>query len=118
MRGIAALIGKPYKRGATGPDSFDCEGLARHIQRECFGKELPTVPDAIFKRRMVKRIRYPVHGSIVFTGAGNFDRHIGVYLAISGGGIIHVMEGIGVIFDSLHAFHLRCPCKARFYKLT
>lgn len=38
---IEGLIGRPYRIGARGPDAFDCYGLARYVQHELGGAEMP-----------------------------------------------------------------------------
>lgn len=40
---LEALIGRPYRIGATGPDAFDCYGLARHLQHHLFSYDLPEL---------------------------------------------------------------------------
>jgi|SRR5690606_22824776 len=37
---INALLGRPYRDDACGPDAFDCFGLALYLARECLGVEL------------------------------------------------------------------------------
>ena len=39
----SAYIGLPWELGAEGPDAFDCWGLARWVQREHYGRELPQL---------------------------------------------------------------------------
>jgi hypothetical protein len=41
---FTGLVGKPYRIGARGPDAYDCYGLARHVQRELAGVEMPDIP--------------------------------------------------------------------------
>ena len=110
------LVGKPYKPGAAGPDAYDCWGLAQIIQRELFGRDMPTIdtpPDDNSPKTMIKFIREhharkqwakaegPAHGRLVEMSRSNLPFHIGVYLDIDGGGILHSAQGIGVGFDPL-----------------
>lgn len=36
-----AQIGKPYVLGSTGPDTFDCSGLAKYVLKNAVGVDLP-----------------------------------------------------------------------------
>ena len=47
------LIGKPWRRGATGPHAYDCRGLAYHVQRTQYGREMPFFA--------IENIRSPEH---------------------------------------------------------
>jgi cell wall-associated NlpC family hydrolase len=100
-------IGRPWADGARGPDSFDCWGLLRWVQLCHFGLTLPDLPSLPDERRDLYRaqmdsaawrvIEQPVHGCGVLLRGG--DRpHVGVYLDLDGGGVLHSQEGVGVIF--------------------
>lgn len=41
---LSDLIGRPYQIGSTGPDAFDCYGLARHIQAALYDVPMPELP--------------------------------------------------------------------------
>lgn len=43
MHWAAALIGKPWRSGACGPDAFDCWNLVRFVYRTRLGIDLPEV---------------------------------------------------------------------------
>lgn len=114
---ILPLVGKPYKQGAAGPDFYDCWGLAQVVQRGLFGREMPTIespPSDNDPRTMIRFIRDhharkqwrqvdgPGHGRLVEMCRSSLPFHIGVYLEIDGGGILHSAQGIGVGFDPLN----------------
>lgn len=40
---IEALIGKPYRSGADGPDAFDCYGVPFYLMRECDRTPIPKI---------------------------------------------------------------------------
>jgi cell wall-associated NlpC family hydrolase len=94
---LRGLIGKPYRAGAGGPDAFDCYGLARHVMRELYAVALPDrIAPAAIRRSAWRRVAFPADGAIVLMGAGPTPKHIGVYL---GDGVLHALEGAGVVFD-------------------
>lgn len=113
---IEKLLGKPYKPGANGPNAYDCWGLVQVVQKELFGREMPdirTPPSDNNPRTMIAFIRShparkqwrkadgPRHGRIVEMCRSNLPFHIGVYLDIDRGGILHAAQGLGVVFDPL-----------------
>ncbi len=113
---LSRLVGKPYLAGAQGPDAYDCEGLARDIMARVFGVELPSAEDVLAQRRNWTRLALPCDGSVMFTGVGNSDRHVGVYLRE--GGVMHAVEDQGVVFDPLNVLALRLRAKTRFYRFA
>ncbi|MEM5449849.1 NlpC/P60 family protein [Paraburkholderia guartelaensis] len=122
---VNAYINRPWVGGGRGPDSFDCWGLLAWVQREHFGIHLPErVTDPAGMRaiyhdelesgrwRIVPR---PVHGCGVLLRSG--DRpHVGVYLQIDGGGVLHAMEGVGVIYTSRHQLTVMGYPRATWYE--
>lgn len=109
---INSLIGKPYKDNAYGPDEFDCWGLACFVQEKLFNRQLPHVTSSrgnlteiIYKirnhpeRNRWKLVEEPVHGCLVELSHSKHPHHIGVWLDIDGGGILHCQFGTGVSFD-------------------
>lgn len=109
MTTFGDYIGTPWVAGAQGPEAYDCMGFFRHLQREHFGIEVPSIiaPDyedasvlvALFgthpERKRWVQIDKPEHGcaSIIRT-----PLHIGTWLDVDGGGVLHCVRGIGVIF--------------------
>jgi hypothetical protein len=107
---LRALIGKPYEAGAGGPLAFDCYGLTRHVLRNLFCVSLPADPHAPINRRAWRRIVHPADGAVVIMG--QVDKHIGVWIS---GGVLHAMEGVGVVFDDIHSLRFRGFGKIRMY---
>lgn len=113
---LNALVGRPYIAGAMGPDAFDCYGLARHIQSEFFGRDLPifqlpaeagrfAIASAIAvhpERMRWSEIIQPVDGSMVVMARQGCGFHIGVWLALDGemGIIVHTIEQTGVVAET------------------
>lgn len=107
------VLGKPYKSGAMGPKEFDCWGLVRYIQNEVFDRNIEMIdPPSDNVLELIKFIRNhpehknwvksdkPVHGGVVEMSNSTHPHHIGVYLDIDGGGILHCSVA-GVTFDPL-----------------
>lgn len=112
-----AYVGKPYAPGLAGlgPDAYDCSGLVRAVLRERAGIELPMVPDDIDRgdlRVLIRtlrdhgeranwvRVERPVDLAIVELSHGQHPHHVGIWLQIDGGGVLHALEGVGVIFST------------------
>jgi hypothetical protein len=125
---VYSVLGVKYESGSMGPDTFDCWGLVRHVQKEAFGRELQIIePPSDNARDLVKFIRNhsehlnwekvdaPVHGGVVELSNSNNPHHIGVYLDIDGGGILHCSFA-GVTFDPLIVLKASGWRRFNFYK--
>lgn len=108
---LRAVIGKPYKAGGVGPDDFDCYGLARHVLAGLFHVELPDSRFAPVARQQWRRLKLPCDGALIVMGSDS--KHVGVYLA---GGVLHALEGVGVIHDDLASLSLRGFGNLRAYR--
>lgn len=115
---LQALIGRPYKIGATGPDAFDCYGLARHVQNEIYGVDLPALPfvAATTRQQAEAMLNHPERanwqeipeheardGDIVLMGnVAKRDFHLGTFIVPSTSGVVlHINEQSGVVVDDL-----------------
>ena len=111
---IINYIGKKWGEGAAGPDEYDCHYLVLEIQDKFYDKILPSVQvNAASLLDVVKKItkdkvweqfiklNNPEDGCIVKLFTASNPNHIGVYIDIDGGGVIHALRGSGVIFDSV-----------------
>jgi len=109
-------IGRPYEYGAQGPDSFDCWGFFRWVQREHYGREVPFIsPEIANPRQFAKafadhpeyerweRIDKPEDGAAVLMAHASHPSHIGIYLEPEDNnhGVIHCIERMGVLFQTL-----------------
>ena len=84
-------------------------GFFGHIQRTNFGISVPTIiapnyddPNTLanlFKthgeRAMWSRIDWPEHGCAVIV---HNPLHIGTWLDMDGGGVLHCVKGVGVVY--------------------
>lgn len=87
-------LGKPYKWGATGPNSFDCSGLVYWVAKK-LGKTVPrtsrqqsTYGQAVSKSNLQA-------GDCVFFANKNGVHHVGIY--IGGGEFIHAPQSGDVV---------------------
>ncbi|MDD4926928.1 MAG: NlpC/P60 family protein [Methylotenera sp.] len=103
-------IGIPWANGAQGPDAFDCWALVRHVNREHYGRELPIIQvdahdvDAVHdafahhpEKSRWQPVAIPQDGDCVLTHKGEEIDHVGVFLDIDGGKILHALQGSGVV---------------------
>lgn len=115
---LSDLIGRPYRIGAMGPDSFDCYGLARHIQAALYDVPMPELPFvAATTRQQAETMlnhaerqnwrEIPEHeardGDLVLMGnvAGR-DFHLGTYVVAGTAGVVlHIRETVGVVANDL-----------------
>jgi hypothetical protein len=70
--------GKPYRYGATGPDSFDCSGFTGFVYRQ-FGVHLPRTSDQQYNAlpKVANSDKQP--GDLVFTYNSGGIYHVGIY---------------------------------------
>ena len=98
------FLGRPYRSGGTGPDSFDCSGFVYAMSRESIGIQLPRTSRAIFNRMTVIEKEELEPGDLVFfktTSTGSIS-HVGIF--IGDGNFIHAASdgpNTGVIITSL-----------------
>lgn len=124
----ARYIGLPWANGAQGPEAFDCWALVRHVQREHYGRELPIINvDAENYREVCasfethpERARWslvdaPQDGDCVLTHRGWQIDHVGVYLDLDGGRVLHSIRGSGVVCTALPAL-ARLGWHPEFYR--
>ena len=124
------LIGRPWVNGAQGPDEFDCWGLVRYIKREHYDVELPIIDvDAMDLRKIFKvttdheeyqnwrEVDIPKDGDLVTMAQAKFPSHIGVYLEIDGGAVIHCVQGMGVCFSNRFSLRNSGWGRSRYWRL-
>lgn len=76
-----AQLGKPYKYGATGPNSFDCSGLTQYVYKNAVGVAIPRVSSD--QAKTGKSISYNnlQPGDLVFFNtSGSGISHVGIYI--------------------------------------
>jgi cell wall-associated NlpC family hydrolase len=106
---VADFIGKPWRAGATGPDAYDCYGLARAASRALFGRDLPeTLDDA----QGWAPVPVAQDGDVVLMGAAG-DKHIGLVVH---GQCLHSLDPVGAVFESFVQLRFRGFSRLRFYR--
>jgi len=111
-------IGIPWEPTGEGPDSYHCWAFVRHIQEKHFGRTLPGIPNpedilsiARGFRDHPERKRWdlvdtPVEGDCVLMRQARYPIHVGVWLDVDGGGVLHCSQEAGVAFQKPDALAL------------
>ena len=98
-----------WQECADGPDAYDCMSFTRMIQAKHFGISMDRVmvgnyDDGIGLFSLLNScgervnwgpVKTPLHGDIVIARR---PFHIGTWLDIDGGGVLHCLRGAGVVF--------------------
>ena len=120
-------LGIPWEAGGQGPNAYDCLGFARMIQSRHFGVDMPAivVPDyddsrALIgllgshgERSMWDPVHAPKHGDLALIRT---PTHIGVWLDVDGGGVIHCLRGNGVVFSRDSTWDQRILGRKEFFR--
>lgn len=122
-------IGRPWEKGAQGPNSFDCWGFVRHINREHFGVEVPIIDtDADDLRAVIKSmtgdsersnwlsVTQPKEGDAVLMAHCKYPSHVGIWLDVDGGGVLHCIRGEGVVFSSISSLKICGWGRVEYYR--
>ncbi len=119
-----SYIGLPYKAG-----EFDCWDLVRDVYSKQYGIELAKIPvDEDNIRQLINTVNKtpernnwiktltPNEGDVVLLRQSRHPIHVGVWLEIDGGGILHCIKNSGVVFQNLQSLHLSGWEIESFYK--
>lgn len=111
---VLQYINKKWESGATGPDKFDCHGLVVDVQKNIYNHTMPSVKvnsdsllcvvKAISKHEVweqFEKISAPEDGCIVKMFTAEEPNHIGVYINIDNGGVLHSLRHQSVVWDQL-----------------
>ena len=116
MSEFAQYLNLPWIEGGRGPEGYDCYGFVQMIQKAHFGIEMSdvAVPDyddgqAILglinecgERADWEPVKIPMHGDIAIVRR---PIHVGVWLNIDRGGILHCIRGFKVVFSHDASWH-------------
>lgn len=122
-------IGTPWENGAQGPDAYDCWSFFRHIQGEKFGIDVPVIDvDANNFRTVInnmvgheehqnwRSVQEPKEGDAVLMAHMRYPSHVGVWLDVDGGGVLHCTRGEGVVFSSKSSLKNSGWTKVEYYR--
>lgn len=126
---LAKLIGLPWEACARGPLSFDCWGLLHYVYKEHLGISLPEYQgadaesirtalrliDAGPDAHQFERVLIPENLSAVAMGAASRLHHVGVYIDVDGGKVLHCQRNQGVVFQSVPDLQKRGFARIEFY---
>lgn len=122
-------IGRPWARGAQGPDTFDCWSFTRFILANHFQIEVPefivpenlkSIGDLIDKageHANWQQVDALADGHIVLMARSRHPMHVGV--GISAGrvcGVLHCSEPSGVLFQNVNALKFAGWGRLTYYK--
>lgn len=125
------LIGRPYEPMGRGPHTFDCWGLCVFVWKTHYGVE--HIPDINCDARapvqvrrefahacadgIARQISTPIDGCAVYMSRARFPDHIGIYLDVDGGGVLHATSDGGVVFTHLRSLRFSGFSIRGFYAL-
>jgi len=114
---ILDYLGKPWESGGNGPDAYDCWGLVRAVYRD-HGIILPVVDVDAHKSLEVRhafnagdftqweKLNHAQHLAAVLMSKGKQPDHVGVWLHTEGGGVIHSIQGAGVVYNGIRSLSM------------
>jgi cell wall-associated NlpC family hydrolase len=99
---IENYMTKPFKELAYGPDEFDCYGLVHHVCLNHGGITLPRFDDIEYQLTRInatinqqaaadcwEQVREPREFDVAVMQRAGEALHVGVFLAVDGGKILH-----------------------------
>lgn len=107
---VIRYIGLPWIAGQR-----DCWLFFREISEKHYGRTIPAVDvdvmdirDVIHKVDTEKKARWeqidhPEDGCAVLMSRNRFPVHIGMWLELDGGKVLHCAQGMGVVFQNRQA---------------
>lgn len=113
------VVGKSWKAYATGPENFDCWGVVFYGFKQKFGinlnrhLEVQSMNPIAFHKVVSKEIKtgnwvqinQPEDGCLVLMSASRLWHHVGLWLNVNGGRLLHSREGVGVSLDGKHVLN-------------
>ena len=113
MHWATRYIGRPWSQ------ENDCYAFFRHIQLTHFGRHLPVIDvDAMNIRTVIRTFRdheersrwgqvpSPMEGDAAMLGKNSTQIHLGLWLPVDGGRVLHCDKVGGVLCQSLDSLRL------------
>lgn len=117
-------IGEPWVAG-----EHDCWAFVRRIWRDHFGLDVPAVDvDACNRLACVRafsghaeraswhNVATPQEGDAVLLSQSKHPSHVGVWIDADGGGVLHCIEGTGVVFQTVSSLRAAGWHTLEFYR--
>lgn len=111
---ITQYIGMPWVSGV-----WDCWAFFRHCQKKYYGIDVPAVDvDALDLRQVIAametheerskwhEVTEPRGGDAVLMQRNRFPSHIGLWVDVDGGKVLHCAQGMGVVCQTRQALAL------------
>ena len=125
---VNKCIGLSYGKDANGPNAYNCWTFLEFVERTYFGIDIPflslkdTEENAELHRYKLRSgewqiTKEPKHGDGVLL-RGGMSPHVGVYIDLEGGGVLHCVEGFGVIFTPKNHLSASGYDQATFYRFN
>lgn len=111
LKDIEELVGLPWAMGKCGPSEYDCWGLLRHIYKKFKGISLKhasnfeTLDVSEYSRIIEEEsskwdeLKKPTHLCAVAVARNRFLSHVGIFIDMDGGLILHSEQGRGVVIE-------------------
>ena len=124
-------LNKPWLIGGRGPDNFDCWGLVYCIYRDRYGILLPAYPTITSKNMLAVtkaitsgaaesdwvKLKEPIDGCVVALSKNTkILHHVGIYLDIDRGVLLHATDAGAVIAQSMHDLNRFGWRRIEYYK--
>jgi cell wall-associated NlpC family hydrolase len=128
MHWASAYIGLPWSAHGRGPDLFNCWEFVRAVQASQFGRVLPVISNPEDMRAMGRtfrdhperqrwtKVEVPQEGDCVLLRRSRHPIHVGVWLGVDGGGVLHCAQDAGVVFQRPDALRLNGWAVEGFYR--
>lgn len=125
-------LGIPWASGGNSEaEGFDCWTFFRFVQIQHYGRSMPVIEVPGYHplttntllRVHPERNRWtesstPADGCAVLLGRGRAVTHIGVWLDIDGGGVLHCDRHKGVVFTKGNAIKDQGYATAEYYRFA
>ena len=111
---ITQYIGMPWVSG-----EWDCWAFFRHCQKTYYGIDVPAVDvDALDLRQVIaamesheertkwSEVTEPIDGDAVLMQRNRYPSHIGLWVDVDGGRVLHCAQGMGVVCQTRQALAL------------
>lgn len=132
----ARYIGLPWENSlpseptsGRNPDAFDCLGFFRYVQAKYYGRAVSDIiVDAHDLRAVIKTFethperqrwqptQHPQDGDAVLMRRSRHPVHVGLWLGVDGGGVLHCAEKWGVVFQDLKGLAINGWSVAGYYR--